>query len=197
VSKQKQLLIGVDLQNDFMNDSGALSVSGAEEIKPIVEFINSLQFEKENIVRIFTADLHNLNDPELSDSPDFKTTFPPHCLVGTPGSKLIDEIGTSTKGIIFNKNKFSIFEGNPNFIKYLRELRDISNIFVYGVAGDVCVSALIDGLIARKLELGWEKLFIIYDAIASINSAKFENYLKKILQKDGIHLISSNFLSLL
>jgi len=43
------------------------------------------------IVHVASADDHELTDPELSGSPDFENTYPPHCLRGTRGAEKILE----------------------------------------------------------------------------------------------------------
>src|SRR4029078_9930223 len=43
------------------------------------------------VVHVASADDHELTDPEISDDPDFRTTYPPHCLRGTRGARKIPE----------------------------------------------------------------------------------------------------------
>ena len=40
---------------------------------------------------VASADDHELTDPEISDAPDFRNTYPPHCLRGTRGAEKILE----------------------------------------------------------------------------------------------------------
>ena len=47
--------------------------------------------EAEGVTHLATADDHELTDPEIADDADFATTFPPHCLRGTPGAAKIPE----------------------------------------------------------------------------------------------------------
>ena len=43
------------------------------------------------LVHVASADDHELTDPEISDEPDFRNTYPPHCLRGTRGAARIPE----------------------------------------------------------------------------------------------------------
>src|SRR5579884_3515782 len=43
------------------------------------------------LVHVASADDHELSDPEISDEPDFESTWPPHCLRGTPGAEKVPE----------------------------------------------------------------------------------------------------------
>ena len=76
----------VDTQIDFIEPSGKLYVPGAEDIKPILERITRLAGEKLLIV-VNTADFHHNDSIEISDNPDFMSTFPAHCLAGTKGAE--------------------------------------------------------------------------------------------------------------
>lgn len=201
----KDLFIGVDLQNDFMNKDGALYVSGAEEIK---QNIKSLVLKlRDNVEHIFyTMDMHKHNDPEFSNTPDYKTTFPPHCIKGTYGSFVIpealadgdplyeDEFMDLEKVSVFEKNKFSVFEGNDDFLKELIKLGSIDNIYIFGVAGDVCVERVIDGLYKNRDLVKFNKLYIITDCIASINEKEFKDMLVVatiLFGMDVVHVINS------
>jgi hypothetical protein len=45
----------------------------------------------EGIPHLASADDHELTDAEISDAPDFRSTYPPHCLRGTRGAEKIAE----------------------------------------------------------------------------------------------------------
>ena len=84
------LLWDVDTQVDFVHAAGKLPVPNAEEAVPAMARLVRWA-EERGITHLATADDHELTDPELSDEPDYETTFPPHCLRGTPGSAKIPE----------------------------------------------------------------------------------------------------------
>jgi len=86
----RMIFWNVDTQIDFIEPSGKLYVPGAEDIKPILERITRLASEKLLIV-VNTADFHHNDSVEISDNPDFMTTFPAHCLAGTKGAEFIEE----------------------------------------------------------------------------------------------------------
>ncbi len=73
------LFWNVDTQVDFMKASGKLYVQDAETIEPVLAQLTSLA-EKHNIIVVNSCDYHNENTLELSDTPDFVKTFPPHCM---------------------------------------------------------------------------------------------------------------------
>src|SRR3989441_12785105 len=80
----------VDTQYDFMKADGKLFVPDADHIignlKRLTDYAHA-----HGIRIVASADDHVAGHPEISDTPDWKTTFPPHCMRGTPGQKRIPE----------------------------------------------------------------------------------------------------------
>ncbi|MGE3527399.1 MAG: cysteine hydrolase family protein, partial [Gemmatimonadales bacterium] len=76
----------VDTQADFMKADGKLHVPGSEEIIPTLKRLTDYAHAR-GIRIIASADDHVPGHRELSDTPDFVETFPPHCMRGTPGQK--------------------------------------------------------------------------------------------------------------
>jgi nicotinamidase/pyrazinamidase len=115
------------------------------------------------IPHIASADDHELSDAEISDTPDFATTYPPHCLRGTRGAEKIAETRQDDpvplaltpvadhylegREFLLLKKSFDVFT-NPHADRLL-ELLDPQEIVLFGVATDVCNDAAIRGLLAR------------------------------------------------
>ena len=179
--KTKKIIFwSVDCQKDFIEKDGALYVEGAEAIKPNLKKLT--EFAKENnIFVVNTADYHFPDDEELSDKPDFKNTFPPHCMWDQNGHHFIKEteiegdwnvldyregqettIDLYDKNIVITKNKFDIFVGNPHTDKLLDFINpDI--VVVYGVATNVCVNCAVLGLRKAGVEV-----IVVKDAIKEL-----------------------------
>lgn len=176
----------VDTQVDFMMATGKLSVGGAEALIPNLEAITD--WAHHTGVRIVaTADDHDIGHTEITDNPDWKDTFPPHCMRGTPGQQklavtalhnpllvqpvpldplLVAASVRAHRGdILLNKPGTDVFRWNPNASTVLAALAP-DRIIVYGVATDVCTRAAVDGL-ARLRPTA--KLVIVTDAIRGIN----------------------------
>jgi len=161
------ILWDVDTQVDFMEPSGKLYVPGAADVAPAMERLVDAA-RAAGLVHVASADDHELNDPELSDTPDFRSTYPPHCLRGTRGAEKILEtkqrdplplgltpyapaqlagLVAGRREILLLKKSFDVFT-NPNADGLLAAL-DPSEILVFGVATDVCDDAAIRGFLAR------------------------------------------------
>lgn len=166
-SVTKVILWDVDTQVDFMLPDGKLYVPEAEETIPALKRLVEAAREG-GVVHVASADDHELTDPEISDQPDFRNTYPPHCLRGTHGAQKIPEteqedplplallpfppglipglIGGRREILLLKKN-FNVFT-NPNTDPLLDAL-DPSEIVVFGVATDVCDDAAIRGFLQR------------------------------------------------
>src|SRR5438094_149683 len=162
-----RILWDVDTQVDFMLPEGKLYVPGAEETAPpmrqLVEAARAA-----GLIHVASADDHELTDPEISDDPDYRNTYPPHCLRGTRGAEkipeteqadplplslvpyppgLLPELVSGHREILLLKKNFNVFT-NPNTDPLLEAL-DPDEIVVFGVATDVCNDAAIRGFLLR------------------------------------------------
>ena len=106
-------LIIVDVQNDFC-EGGSLAVSGGADVAgAISEYVDGHHGEFDHIVA--TQDWHIDPGDHFSDTPDFKDSWPPHCVAGTPGAELHPDLDTEYIQAYFQKGQFSAaysgFEG--------------------------------------------------------------------------------------
>jgi len=156
------ILWDVDTQFDFMLPEGKLYVPGAEETVPAMQRLVDAA-RAAGLVHVASADDHELTDAEISDEPDFLTTYPPHCLRGTRGARKIpatdqedpvplglepvpDRYLEGREFLLLKKN-FDVFT-NPNTERLLEWL-DPDEVILFGVATDVCDDAAIRGLLDR------------------------------------------------
>jgi nicotinamidase/pyrazinamidase len=160
------ILWDVDTQVDFMLPHGKLYVRGAEETVPAMQGLVAAA-RAAGVVHVASADDHELTDAEISDTPDFKTTYPPHCLRGTRGARKIPETEQEDpvpmtlellpdryltgQEFLLLKKSFDVF-ANPNTDRLLDHL-DPDEIVVFGVATDVCNHAAIQGFLERGLRV--------------------------------------------
>src|SRR5438034_7864666 len=80
----------VDTQYDFMHADGKLYVPEAERI--ITNLQRLTNYAHGHGIRIVaSADDHVMGHPEISDSPDWQSTFPAHCMRDTAGQMKIPE----------------------------------------------------------------------------------------------------------
>ncbi|MBU0666837.1 MAG: isochorismatase family cysteine hydrolase [Nanoarchaeota archaeon] len=203
----------VDTQYDFMrNDEsfkGALPVPDAKEIECNLEILTKLA-KKNHIQVINTADYHTLDSTEISSNPDFKNTFPPHCLQGTKGSEFIPATSPETnengvplvswvynlpsydfreisyyRNLIVYKDHFDVFKGNKQIDRILEYIKP-DRAIVYGVATNICVDFAVKGLAKRNIEV-----YVVEDAIKELPGANL-NEIYQEWEKIGVKLIQTN-----
>ncbi len=201
----KTIFWDVDTQYDFMMPDGKLYVPEAEQIIPNLERLTRYAREK-GIPILGSVDYHNPDDPEISDNPDFRETFPPHCLKGDPGQEKIDAtrplnplwidstpmdveqlrklIQNHQGEIIFRKQRFDVFT-NPNVVPAL-EIIQPERIVVYGVALDVCDKFAIEGF----LKLGKYQIWLVEDATKPIYKEEAARLLEQ-WSKKGVKIVQT------
>lgn len=180
--KKELLFWNVDTQFDFMNEEGQLYVSGSVEILPLLKRLTVLAKEN-NIQVVNTADHHYPGAKEISETPDFITTFPPHCMANSEGAEYVsetqpvqssiirwDEVYSEkeiqnfvlSRNIVVLKDVFDVFKGNPN-TQSLVDLLAPKKVFVYGVTTNVCVDCAVCGLAQQDIQV-----YVIEDAIKEL-----------------------------
>jgi nicotinamidase/pyrazinamidase len=181
----RRIFWDVDTQVDFMEPSGKLYVPGARDLAPVLERLVDAG-RAARVVHVASADDHELTDPELSDSPDLRNTFPPHCLRGTRGAEkiietkqrdplplshvpfppgLVPRLVDGRREILLLKKNFNVFT-NPNTDPLLDAL-DPDEIVVFGVATDVCDDAAIRGFLLRG-----RRVRFVEDAARGLDEAR-------------------------
>jgi nicotinamidase/pyrazinamidase len=174
------ILWDVDTQVDFMLPHGKLYVRGAEETVPAMKRLVDAA-RAAGIVHVASADDHELTDEEISENPDFGTTYPPHCLRGTRGARkvpeteqedpvpltleLVPERYLAGREFLLLKKSFDVFT-NPNTDPLLERL-DPDEIVVFGVATDVCDDAVIRGFLQRG-----RRVRFVEDAARGLDEAR-------------------------
>jgi nicotinamidase/pyrazinamidase len=197
----------VDTQADFMHADGKLYVPDAEAIIPNLKRLTDYA-HAHGIRIVASADDHVGGHRELSPGPDFRETFPEHCMRGTPGQAKIPEtrlrepllvqpdpedpallagrVRAHPGDILFNKHRFDVFT-NANVEPVLAVL-DPRHIVLYGVAQDVCARHAVDGLRTRHPAI---RLSVVRDAMRPIDPAAGERLLRQ-WSDEGIRIVETN-----
>jgi nicotinamidase/pyrazinamidase len=152
----KEVLIVVDVQNDFCSD-GALAVPGGEEVVPV---INRLAGRFPHVV--LTQDWHPAGHRSFASAHPGRRPletitvaygpqilWPDHCVQGTPGAAFHEDLRIDKAELILRKgyhldiDSYSAFFENDRatatgLTGYLRE-RGFSRVVLAGLAFDFCV----------------------------------------------------------
>lgn len=175
----KTLLI-IDPQNDFV--TGTLPVPGAvEQLEQLAKTLPHIPVHD----IVLTMDCHPLGHSSFAPNGG---PWPVHCVKYSEGAAILpclfDALSTIgdpsrihfiEKGKEINKDEYSAFE-----VHCPEVLKEAEEIYVCGVAGDVCVHTSISDLIRLGLK---DKLTIITDASPSLDGG---NKLNELIRHEAL-----------
>jgi nicotinamidase/pyrazinamidase len=196
MAPRKVVLWEVDAQADFMLPGGKLYVPGAEKLIPHMRRLVDRAIQR-SVFLVSSGDAHAANDSEFQ-------VFPPHCVQGTPGAKIVPE-GLAEKyltipndaafrlpadllnypQVVLEKQTLDVFD-NPHASTLVERLGSEPEYLVFGVVTEFCVRCAAKGLIARG-----RKVSIVRDAIESLNSEQGSRTLEE-LEGLGAGLITTD-----
>ena len=186
----------VDAQEDFMKPGGKLYVPGAERLLPNLRQLTNAAREG----RVFLVShgcIHELDDPEFAQ-------FPPHCIRGSAGAKLVPEALAEKsvtipnepaaklpddlsqyQQIILEKQTLDIFESRHAEALLARLPRD-AEFIVFGVVTEYCVRFAAKGLLERG-----RRVSLVWDAIETLDAKESRRTLEELTAL-GARLISTD-----
>ena len=151
----KYAFMDIDTQFDFMVPEGKLYVPGAVDLIPgiarLAHFIG-----KNKLAVCGSYDWH------VKDDPEFKR-FPEHCVKFTTGAMPLMDI-EGEKMAYFEKTTPDIFS-NKKADGIIKEVAE--SYIVFGVATDICIKYVVDGLLERG-----KHVVLIIDLIKGIDKKK-------------------------
>jgi nicotinamidase/pyrazinamidase len=166
-------LLVIDVQNDFADPSGALSVCDGEAVIPVINEEIRKATEAGALVA-YSQDWH----PE--ETPHFKSSggiWPEHCVAGTWGAELHPELTVADDAIRIRKGKegedgYSAFsvrdplsgETTSTELGRILEQRGIERVVVVGLATDDCVKETALDALRRELPTA-----VLASAVAAVN----------------------------
>ena len=190
----------VDTQADFMLPGGKLYVPGAEKIIPNLNRLTEAA-RQGRVLIVGDACVHAPDDPEFRQ-------FPPHCVRGTAGAKIIPETLadrvlmvpaeadakipadlSAYQQVILEKQVLDVFS-NPHAETVLERVQKFTEadaeIFVYGVVTEYCVRLAAKGLLARG-----RRVALVSDAIETLNADEGDKTIRELTAL-GARLVSTN-----
>jgi nicotinamidase-related amidase len=140
-------LLVVDMQNDFCDpDVGTYAPGAREIIEPISTLIDRAR-ETDTPV-IFTQEIHRPDHldagrerdpgaglPYPGGKPD--DALPVHCVAGTRGVDIIDELEPLPEDVLIGKRRYSCFLGTD--LQLLLNGLEVRTLLITGVCSNICV----------------------------------------------------------
>jgi len=167
-------LLVIDVQNDF-TEGGALGVAGGAAVaEGITEYLEAHP-DRYDVV-IASRCWHHGDDDNgghfaTDAEPDYVTSWPRHCVAGTPGAEYHPALDTSLVDVHVRKGQgvpaYSIFEGTTDDGTPFPEALDglgVTDVDVVGIATDYCVRAsALDALASGR------RVTVLDDLVAAVN----------------------------
>jgi len=144
MNMNKNILVRIDFQNDFIHPHGALTISNPDLIEKNQQFADSLFnncFDKiiETYDTHFTETYPNTFEAE---------NYPPHCIFGTWGWQQAAPFKLDLEITKIYKSTTNLW----NEVKNYRELSadwQNTNVYLCGLLSDVCVQKAMNGFLKR------------------------------------------------
>ena len=163
-------LVVVDVQNDFANPGGSLSVRGGDAIVPIVNSKVASAMADGALV-VYTQDWHPEVTPHFAKDGGI---WPVHCVEGTWGAAFHPDLAVVGAAIRKGANGEDGYSGFtmrdpvsgdtiPTPLEALLRERGIRRVVIAGLATDYCVKATA----LDAVELGFETI-VLANAIAAV-----------------------------
>lgn len=149
-------VIVVDMQNDFVKPEGSLTVDAAQEVIPQIQQL--LERARMSQVKIaYTQDTAVPDDPEFD-------IWPAHCVEGTWGWEIIDELKPHPEDSVFKKNRYDAFY-DSGLDHSLTRLWQVKHLVIVGTVSNICVLHT-----AASAGLRWFHVVIPADGIGALTT---------------------------
>ena len=145
-------LLIVDVQNDF-TEGGALGCDGGAAVAAGISRYLAATADQYGVI-IASRDWHDRDNDNGGhfaadgEAPNFVSTWPVHCVAGTPGADYHPDFDTTLVTHHVKKGQgvpsYSMFEGSTDDGKTVAQVLDehgITEVDVVGIATDYCVLA--------------------------------------------------------
>ncbi|MBP3088157.1 isochorismatase family protein [Corynebacterium sp. sy017] len=154
-------LVIVDVQNDFCPGGSLATERGGQVAHDIAQLIDTHADRYSHIIA--TKDWHIDPGAHFSETPDYKDSWPTHCVANSAGAQFHPSLERQAHRIeeTFRKGQYSAaysgFEGTSAseeqpLAQWLRT-RGVEIIDVVGIATDYCVKATVLDALAQGLEV--------------------------------------------
>ena len=160
----KTALLIIDMQNDFVIPGAPVAAPGAVGITPAIADL-ARRSRAKGFPVVYTQEMHRADGSDFGIELEFE---PPHCLEGTPGLDIVDDLKPQPGDrLIRNKRRYDAFLGTD--LDFVLRGTGAENLIVTGVCTDICVSSTVQH--ARNLDY---RCFVVSDASAGTSPQRHE-----------------------
>lgn len=154
----------IDMQRDFLDAGAPIATPGGLDLIPRINRLTG-RARAVGMPVIFTQEMHRADKSDFGIELEFE---PPHCLEGTLGMELADQLHVAPSDYrILNKRRYDAFLGTD--LETLLRSRRIDNVLVTGVCTDICVASTVQH--ARNLDF---RCYVVRDCVAGTSVERHE-----------------------
>ena len=188
----RNILLIVDMLNDFVHERGTLSFKFARNILPFIrERLYLYRMERFGLVGLETFNVIYVCDNHKEDDSEFER-FPKHAIAGTWGANIIEDLkpieeALSREKIVY-KTRFNGFY-NTTLSPLLDELmpniegKRIGKIEVTGVCTSICIMDTVAGLVERD-----HKVIVPVKGVADFDNEAHKSALDRMEKIYGVEI---------
>lgn len=154
--ERRELLLIIDMINDFLHEKGALYSERHKALVPEMKHFLEKKYG-EGAILIFCCDAHIKGD---------ETRYPVHAISGSWGAEIIDEF----KSFCGKERVFTILKRSPDaflgtFLQTILEFLKPEKLTVLGVCTDICDKSTVQGAVYR----GFTGIRVVTDLVATFH----------------------------
>jgi ureidoacrylate peracid hydrolase len=174
IDPKSTAIIVIDMLNEFCKPGGAMVLPGYERLVPPQKKVIEAGRQAGSAI-LFVADTHR---PNVRQDREFlKRT--PHCLEGTWGARVIDDLDPRSDDVYIVKRRYSAFF-NTDLDLTLRDLQ-VDTLVIFGVVTNICVRSTVHD----AFFLGYQ-VIVPEDCVAATGPREQESSLYDIATHFGI-----------
>lgn len=164
IDPSRTALLIVDMQRDFVDAKGALSVPGAAATVPVIRRLVDWA-RKTGVAVMYTQDTHRAGDPEW-------TIWPKHVERGAWGWEIVDELKPASDELVFEKARYDGFYGTG--LDHELRRRGLDTLIICGTVASICVHYT-----AASAGLRWYRVIHPIDALSALTPFDMEAALRQ------------------
>jgi nicotinamidase-related amidase len=154
----------IDMQRDFLDPGAPIATPGGLALIPRINRLTT-RARALGMPVVFTQEVHRADKSDFGIELEFE---PPHCLEGTPGMELAEQLDVQASDYrIVNKRRYDAFLGTG--LETLLRNHRIENLLVAGVCTDICVTSTVQH--ARNLDF---RCYVLRDCVAGTSAERHE-----------------------
>lgn len=173
---EKSALLVIDMLEDFVREEAPLEVPSTRKIIPFLQ--KEIKKARElGMPVIYVCDAHEKEDIEFK-----KYGWLPHCIKGTEGARIIEEIKPEEGDIIVEKKTYSGFY-NTNLEAILKE-KGIENLYLTGCVTHICILFTASDAVLRGFNV-----YVLENGIAGLEEEDHKAALRIMKNVLGVKII--------